>query len=193
MAACDLLLENINASCFALNKMGGVRKKIYFVPTEDIASAPIDATDGTISGITLNPGKQLYYIEGKKFRNNGTVELQVNENGPRLFLQSVNLRAFTETQKDKEAVETIMQLDAVTLFVPLNSGKVEVYGFSKNGNSQGLSVTAGGGGTGTVMGDDSSVGITFSGPEHNFPVDILIGDDLADTVAALEAMLVPAP
>jgi hypothetical protein len=189
MAACDLLLENLDASCPALNKMGGVRKKIYYVPTEDIASTTIDPVTGNITAITLKSGKQLYYIEGKKFRHNAATELAVSENGPRLINQTVNLRAFIETQKDKDAVQAVMMLDAVTVILPLNSGKVEMYGYSTNGESIGLAVTAGGGGTGTVMGDDTSIGVTFSGPEHNLPVDVQIGDDFADTIAALDALV----
>lgn len=191
MANCEIFLNNIDASCAALNKMGGVRKKLYYVPTEYIDSVTIDPTGKHITGITLKTGKTLFYIEGKKFRNNTTYELQVNENGPRLILQTVNARAFYETQADREAIENVLKLDAVTVIVPLNDGTIDMFGYSKNEESLGLSVTAGGGGSGTAMGDDTSIGITFSGPEHNLPIQVLIGTDFADTIAALDALVTP--
>lgn len=191
MANCEIFLNNIDASCNALNKMGGARKKLYYVPTEDIDSVTFDPVDKHITAITLKADKKLYYIEGKKFRNNSTYELQVNENGPRLILQTVNVRAFYETQLEREAVENVMKLDAVTVILPLNDGTVDMFGYSKDQDSIGLSVTAGGGGSGTAMGDDTSIGITFSGPEHNLPIQVLIGADFADTIAALDALVTP--
>jgi hypothetical protein len=171
MADCnsDALLANITADCDAVKRAGGVKATIYATRLGNIAGMPVDATTGNLETLTLESGAKFLKLEGRKFKNTAGTTFSKAENGPSLRTQSATFRAFVKTQAQREAVDALLDQEDLVLFVPTNGGVVKVYGYSLNGDSNGMAATEGGESDGTALADDTSFAITFTGAETNLP------------------------
>lgn len=160
---CLLNLDNIDPDCFAVRKPGGTYPFLYVVQRSNIASYTT-STDGTITGVTLKAAAPFYKFTGRKFQNSGSYPLAVSETGVSTFTHTVTERIYHSTQAERNTMSGLAAAEDLVIFLPTNAGQVEVYG-----KDLGLKATAGTGGTGTALGDDSTFLYTFTGSEANVP------------------------
>ena len=183
---------NLDPSCEALAKKGGIGKKIYIGSVADVLSYTLDATTKELKTLVMKAGTKLISATGRKYKNNTTQGNTRTENGA-LFQHNVTFAAYIDSQDEKETLELLAGADDLFTIVELNSGKLEAYGLvGKNGRmAEGLSMTSTGG-SGTAAGDASNLVLTFSGEEDKLPVFASFGADLAADIAYLEARKVAA-
>lgn len=185
MASCVDLLQGLEASCDALNKIGGVKKRAYVGQLSQLDSYSTDGS-GYIDGLTFvtaSPAYGLYKFSGKKAKNSGTYELSAGEN-VNTWNTSVILELYHNTPTDREAIEGLVNSDDLFVILETESGQLEVFGIT-----QGLNASAGSGGTGVALQDKTSTTITLSGEQMSLP-KYFLDTDLATSIAALDALVV---
>lgn len=196
MADCndDSLLANITADCDAVKRPGGVKATIYATRLASIASMVVDATTKNLMTLTLEAGAKFLKLEGRKFKNTAGTEFAKSENGPSLRTQSATFVAFVNTQIQRNAIDAMLEVEDLVIFVPTNGSKVKVYGYSLPPNdSTGLAATAATETDGTAMADATSLSITFTGAEMNLPPIYQESAGFQATIDYLEALTTPAP
>lgn len=194
MANCSFLTMNLDPSCEALKKIGGVNKRIYIGQISDIDTITFGG-DGEITAFTLLAGKFLKTFIGKKEKHQGTYELTVGET-VNLFNQAVILALYFEKDEERMAVNELVNVEDMFCFVETNSGVIEGYGLSNSSllgyDNFGLKATAGtGNGTGVLINDDTVYRVTLSGNVPNLPMLYKPASPLASAIADLDAMVMP--
>ena len=184
--ACIDLLNGINASCDALNKVGGVNKRVWIGQLSQITGYTLDG-DGYVETITMdadasNNDYTLKKFTGKKNKNSGTYELTAGEN-VNTFNTSFNLEVFHFTPDDRENLEALINADDVFVIAQTDAGQIEVFGIE-----QGLNASAGSGGTGVSLQDKTSFTLTLSGEQMNLPKLFLNGGSLATSITYLDGI-----
>lgn len=165
MAADPCLIDfsSIDPSCEAFAKPGGVYPFLYVGRKSEIASFT-RGTDGTITAVTLKTSASLRKFTSRKFQNAGSYPLKKSDTGRTTFTHTVTDRIYHSTQEDRNTLVGLALAEDLVFFVPTNAGQVEVYG-----EKLGLTATAGAGGTGTKLDDDSTYLYTFTGDEPLVP------------------------
>jgi hypothetical protein len=165
-------LVNLEASCDAVKKVGGIKSRFYIGQKPDIATCTF-GTHGEITALTLASGKFLNRFEGVQYKNTGSFETIVNETR-NLFNQTFTGILFYHTQTDLEAIEKILISDRLFVIAETESGEFKAYGIDKNpfnaadlGKNRGLNVSAGTGSDGVVLADNTGVTITLVGELYN--------------------------
>jgi hypothetical protein len=184
--ACVDLLAGIAASCDALNKVGGVNKRVWIGQLSQITGYSQDA-NGNIETITMDTDASsnpytLKKFTGKKNKNNGTYELTSGDN-VNTFNTSFNLEVFHYTQEDRENLEALINADDVFVVAQTDAGQIEVFGID-----EGLNASAGTGGTGTNLQDKTSFTLTLSGEQRKLPYLFLNGGTLATSITYLDGI-----
>lgn len=184
--ACIDLLSGINASCDALNKVGGVNKRVWIGQLSQVTSYDTDA-NGYIDTITMaddassNPYTLKKFV-GKKTKNSGTYELTAGEN-VNTFNTSFNLEVFHFTPEDRTNLEALINADDVFVIAQTDAGQIEVFGID-----EGLNASAGSGGTGVNLQDKTSFTLTLSGEQRKLPYLFLNGGTLAASITYLDGI-----
>lgn len=180
---------NLDPSCAALKKKGGISKRIYIGSVADVSAYTVDATTKELKTLVMKAGKTLLSASGKKYKNNTTHGNEQTENGP-LFPHNVVFAAYYNSQLEKETLESLAAADDLFIVVELNSGKLEVYGLvAQNGQlGEGLTMTSTGG-SGTNAEDAANLILTFAGREDKMPVFASFGATLSDDIAYMDARL----
>lgn len=189
MAECVDLLEGMISPCDGLNEVGGVTKTIYIGQLSQLGTVPYTTdADGYVDTIAFaagSPAYGLYKFSGKKAKNNGTWEITAGDN-VNTFNTSANLVLYPFTPDQVTACDNLAKADDLFVIMPSESGnKIWVYGIT-----QGLNASAGSGGTGVGLQDDTSYKITLSGEQLTSPMQFLNGGTIADSIAYLNGISV---
>lgn len=188
MAECVDLLEGLEASCNALNKVGGVKKRVWVGQLSQLDTVPyttdVDGYIDTIDFALASPAYGLHKFSGKKTKNNGTYELTAGEN-VNTFNTSAILVLYHYTPADREAIENLVGADDLFVLFETEAGQIEVFGIT-----QGLNASAGTGATGVGLQDDTAFTLTLSGEQLALPKLFLNGGTLADSITYLDGISV---
>jgi hypothetical protein len=183
MANCASDLQELDPSCFALKKKGGLKKRVW-IGGFDIITPTVDG-DGYVDTITLDatvsPANKLYEYIGKKLKHNGAIEGEVGEN-TNVLTQNLNLVLYYYSPAERESIEKLFNSEEVMVFVETEAGLIEVWGFDT-----GLMTSALTGSTGTALNDSTAITITLSGQQDNLPKVLKIGANDPDVAAQLAA------
>lgn len=197
MAACSYLTQNLDPTCDALKKIGGVNKRVWIGQLDDIDTITF-GTNGEILTFSLLAGKTLKDFIGKKEKHQGTYELTAGET-INLFNQSVILALYFESDAERKAINELVNVEDMFVFVETNSGVIETYGIANDTtplqsnlayNAFGLKATAGtGNGTGVLINDETTYRVTLSGNVPNLPMLFQPAQTLANAIANLDSLL----
>jgi hypothetical protein len=183
MAECANDLVNLDPSCNALRKKGGLKKKVWLVGY-DKATLTVDV-DGNIDTITLataSPVNVLNTYTGKKLKHNGALTGEVGENTTTIK-QDLNLVLYYYTQAERDSIDTLFQAEEVLAFVQTEAGQIECWGYET-----GLAPSALTGGSGTALNDSTAVTVALSGQQDTLPKVCSFGANLAADIAYLDAL-----
>jgi hypothetical protein len=168
MANCVQILQGIDPSCDALNKVGGINKRVWVGQlsmldnpkyTEDADGYIATIEMATISSVV----QELVTFSGKKFKNSTANEVVVGEN-VNTINQQVTLALYYTTPTEREAIEDLINADDVFVCVEGNYGRIEIYGIDL-----GLNCSAGSGGLGALLNDNTAFIVTLSDEQLTLP------------------------
>jgi hypothetical protein len=187
-SVCDDLLDGSNPSCSALNKAAGINARIWVTQQSQITGYSTNGTTNDISAIAMDivsgvTGTLKKFI-GKKFKNNASFPLTVGEN-VNTFLHTVAFAFYYSTSSELIVLQQLANADDLIAIVEGNDGKIQVYGIDL-----GLNASAGEGGTGTLLNDNTSYLITLSGEQLTTPryFNTHPGATLAQNIAYLDGI-----
>lgn len=184
MANCSNDLINLDPSCGALKKKGGVNKKVW-VAKHDVATLTTNVS-GEVDTITLavaSPANVLNTFIGKQLKHNGAVAGEVSDADIATVKQDLNLVLFAEEQTERASIDALFQSDYLLVFIETEAGKIECWGYDT-----GLKPSALAGGTGTALGDSTAFTITLTGSQDGVPKICKFGANLAADIAYLNAL-----
>lgn len=192
MATCSYLTLGLDPSCEALKKLAGVNKRVWIGQIDDIDTITF-GVDGEITAFTLLATKTLKAFIGKKEKHQGTYELTAGET-INLFNQSVVLALYFESDIERKAINELVNVEDMFVFIETNSGVIETYGIANSTtlgyDNFGLKATAGtGNGTGVLINDETTYRVTLSGNVPNLPMLYKPASPLASVIADLDALL----
>jgi hypothetical protein len=189
MANCVQILQGIDPSCDALNKVGGINKRVWVGQlsmldnpkyTEDADGYIATIEMATISSVV----QELVTFSGKKFKNSTANEVVVGEN-VNTINQQVTLALYYTTPTEREAIEDLINADDVFVCVEGNYGRIEIYGIDL-----GLNCSAGSGGLGALLNDNTAFIVTLSDEQLTLPKQFRSATNatLADDIAYLDGI-----
>lgn len=192
MANCASELQELDPSCAALKKKGGLKKRVWIGAFDNVQTILNDST-GYIDNVSVtgtSPHDRLFKYIGKKLKHNGAFEGQIGEN-TNVINQNLNLVLYAYTPDERAAIEKLFNSEEVVAFVETEAGQIEMWGYET-----GLTASALTGGSGTALNDSTAITITLSGQQDSLPKVVIIDDssasttDLDSTITALEALTV---
>jgi hypothetical protein len=182
MASCIEILQGIDPSCEALNKVGGINRRVWVGQLSYLSAYTVDV-DGYIDSIALSVvasiPQTLKKFIGKKFKHTATFEGEVGEN-TNVINQSLALSLYYSTPAERQAIEQLFNADDVFIFVEGNYGGIEVYGIDLGLNGSALT-----GGLQTLLNDNTATIVTLSGQQLTLPKQFKTGT-LAQDIAYLD-------
>ena len=186
MNDCVSVLRTIGRSCNALNAIAGADKRVWITQLSQIESYTRDS-DGYLNSLVMaTDGSaqpyELITVTGKKNKNSGANELQVNDNN-KLFNQTAIVYCYPDTPTKRAALEALCQSDEIVVFIETEKGQIEVFGMDR-----GLEASAMTGGTGTATTDDTGFSVTFTGAQTRTSDFFLVGGTLATSIAYLDGI-----
>lgn len=189
--ACSKVNANLDVTCAALKRAGGINQRFWIANLEDIASYTVDATSKAITAITMAGVTVIYSYTGKKDKHSGSIELQTGE-AVNSFKQMLNVVLYTSTSAEDVKIETLCNSDDLVVICEENDGQFTVWGLDVNaGNTSypvgGLAVESATKGTGTTVNERAPWNITMSGNFRNCE-RIFVSTDYAGSIAALVAL-----
>jgi len=165
MATCNDLISGIDPACDALNKVGGVNKRVWIGLKANI-SYTIDS-NGYVSAVTMgNVGSisaKLYKFIGKRDKNSFAFPMTAGDN-INTFNHTAVMQLYYSTPSELETLNQLANADDMVVFMEGNDEKIYVLGLGK-----GLNATAGEGGSGTLLNDSTAYTMTLSGEETSTP------------------------
>lgn len=186
--ACSDLIYSHNPNCAALNKAGGVNARIWLTQKSQLSSYGQDTGTNDVNSLSMatvsgSVSKLKKYI-GKKFKNNTSFPLAVGEN-VNTFNHTVAFAFYYSTSNELVTLQELANADDVIAIVEGNDGKIMIYGIEL-----GLNASAGEGGSGTLLNDNTSFLITLSGEQTSTPryFNTATGASLATNIAYLDAI-----
>jgi hypothetical protein len=188
MAGCIELTEGLNPSCDALNKVGGVNKRVWIAQESQIAGYTTDNTTKNIATVTMKqiPGTspaeyyKLHQFVSKRDKHDFGVELVAGEN-VNVFNQQAILSLYAFTQKEQEAIEKLANADDLVVFYETNAGQIKVSGIDIGLNATAMTMREG-----ILLNDPTVAQLTLEGEEKKLP-QVMFVTSLADTIAYLDA------
>lgn len=162
---CNDLISGINPACDALNKVGGVNKRVWIglkgniTYTKDSNGYVNTVSMGTVGSL---PSK-LYTFIGKRDKNSFAFPLTAGEN-INTFNHQAMMALYYSTPSELETLNQLANADDVVVFMEGNDSKIYVLGLDK-----GLNATAGEGGSGILLNDSTAYMITLSGEQTTAP------------------------
>lgn len=191
MATCTTTLTaGLDPSCEALDKIGGVNKRIYFGNLSELTFTTDVA--GYIDSVTLtaSPAAYLYKYIGKTKKHMVGNDLQVGANA-NTWKQAVTAKLYYYFPAERAAIEALCNADDLVAFVELESGLFEVFGYGK-----GIRAESAKDSSGALINDDTSMTIVISGEETALPKVLMLGAALpgealylTQNIAALDALV----
>ena len=162
---CNDLISGINPACDALNKVGGVNKRVWIGLKGNITyTKDSNGYVNTVSMATVGslPSK-LYTFTGKRDKNSFAFPLTAGEN-INTFNHQAMMALYYSNPSELESLNQLANADDVVVFMEGNDEKIYVLGLEK-----GLNATAGEGGSGILLNDSTAYMITLSGEQTSAP------------------------
>ena len=187
MANCNDLLAGLNPGCEALNKVGGVNKRVWIglkaniTKTEDTAGYINSISMGLVGSIA----SKLYKFIGKRDKNSAIWPISAGEN-VNTFNHTAIMDLFYSNPTELLAIQNLANADDCVVFMQTNDDKIIVLGVQN-----GLNGSAGEGGTGVVLNDSTAYKLTLSGEQTIMPQYFSINGStatLAQNIAYLDAL-----
>ena len=181
---CNDLLAGINPGCDAVNKVGGLNKRVWIGKKDNITYSTDNAgyvnsvTMATVSSLT----SKLYKFIGKRDKNNASWPMTPGEN-INTFNHTVVLALFYSNPTELLALESLCNSDDLVVFIQGNDDRIVALGLEN-----GLNASAGEGGTGTLLNDSTAYNVTLTGESRYMPKYFSINGTTA-TIAANIAYL----
>lgn len=190
MATCTTkITAGLDASCEALDKIGGVNKTIYFGNLDEITFTTNVAGYIDSISLTASPAASLYKFVGKTKKHDSKNDLQVGAN-TNTWKQAVIAKLYYYFPSERAAIDALVKADDLVAFIQTESGLFEVYGWTK-----GVRAEAATGANGILIQDDTSMTVTISGEEPELPKVLQLGaaipneaDYLTQNIDALDAL-----
>lgn len=185
---CGDLINGVNPNCEALNKAGGINQRVWLTQKSQITGYSQDAVTKDIKAFAMDTASAiantLKKFIGKKFKNNTAFPLVVGEN-VNTWNHTLAFAYYYSTSIELETLEQLGNADDVIAIVEGNDGKLMVYGVEF-----GLNASAGEGGSGTLLNDNTSFLITLSGEQTETPryFNVSTGATLAQNIAYLDGI-----
>lgn len=186
--ACNDLLAGATASCSALNKAGGINQRVWLTQLSQITGYSESSTTKDITAIAMKTTSLAPYtlkrFVGKKFKNSTSFPMTVGEN-LNTFNHTLSFAYYYSTSIELQTLQQLANADDVVAVVEGNDGKVMVYGIEL-----GLNASAGEGGSGLLLNDNTSYLITLSGEQTSTPryFNVSNGATLAQNIAYLDGI-----
>ena len=184
MSACVEIIQGIDPNCAALNKQGGINKRVWIGQLSQLTGYTLDV-NGYVNTITLglvsSIQQTLKKFIGKKFKHAATFEGEIGEN-VNTVNQSVALALYYSTPAERQAIESLYNADDVFIAVEGNYGGIEIYGIELGLNASALT-----GGLQTLLNDNTATILTLSGAQLGLPKQFKTGT-LAQDIAYLDAI-----
>lgn len=162
---CNDLISGIDPTCDALNKVGGVNKRVWLGLKSNI-SYTIDS-NGYVSAITMatvgSISAKLWKFSGKRDKNSFSFPLTAGEN-INTFNHTAVLQLYYSTPSELEALNQAANADDVVCFMQGNDDQIYILGLGK-----GLNASAGEGGSGVLLNDSTAYTLTLSGEQTEPP------------------------
>lgn len=179
MSSCSDLTVSLNPNCDALTKSGGLDKRVWIGLLKDIDSITFTADVNQVTALTFEATKGFVTAIGKRYKNNSAMALEVGEN-KNVRNQSINLVLYYNTPAELGAIETLLDVEGICVFVETNNGEIEAWGVNKGDNYDnfGLKASALEGGSGTALLDPNQFILTLSGAHEN--LQMYFNDTAAD-------------
>lgn len=187
MATCNDLIAGLNPGCEALNKVGGVNKRVWVGLKANITTTTDNA--GYVNSVSMatvgSLPSYLYKFIGKRDKNSATWALTAGEN-VNTFNHTAIMELFYSTPTELLSIQKLCNADDLVVFMQMNDGKIIVLGLEI-----GLNASAAEGGTGTVLNDSTAYKVTLSGEQTIMPQYFSINGTvatLAQNIAYLDAL-----
>ena len=162
---CNDLISGIDPACDALNKVGGVNKRVWIGLKGNISyTTDSNGYVNTISMATSGslPTK-LYTFTGKRDKNSFSFPLTAGDN-INTFNHTAMMMLYYSTPAELESLNQLANADDLVVFMEGNDGKIYILGLEK-----GLNASAGEGGSGTLLNDSTAYSLTLSGEQTKTP------------------------
>lgn len=185
---CNDLLRGVDPACAALNKAAGVNQRVWLTQRSQITGYSQDGVTKDISAISMDTvsgvAATLKKFIGKKFKNNTAFPLVAGEN-VNTFNHTLAFMFFYSTSLELETLEQLANADDVIAFVQGNDDKIMVLGIAL-----GLNASAGEGGSGTLLNDNTGYLITLTGEQLTTPryFNVSTGASLAQNITYLDGI-----
>jgi hypothetical protein len=184
MANCLELLQDLNPSCEALNKVGGTNKRVWACQKDEIRSLSYDS-EGYLTGFSMKEvgggvfNRLVQYV-GKRDKHDfgvtGVVGDTVN-----LYNQSGTLMLYAFSPEENKAIEKLYNADDVVLFIETNAGQIKAYGIDLGLNGTDLEMREG-----ILLNDPTSCSVTLAGDQRDLPKVLKVGAGLVDVISYLD-------
>jgi general stress protein 26 len=149
---CNDLISGINPACDALNKVGGVNKRVWIGLKGNITYTT--DSNGYINTVSMATSgslpTKLYTFTGKRDKNSFAFPLTAGEN-INTFNHTAMMALYYSTPSELESLNQLANADDMVVFMEGNDEKIYVLGIEK-----GLNATAGEGGSGILLNDSTA-------------------------------------
>jgi hypothetical protein len=189
---CNKLTSNVRSDKCPTS--AGIKGRAWVFQREQFTGAFTKAPNGAISGFTLVAGEKGIKATGREKKGSGSAEGGRDENGNTAINQSVVLQYKYRTQAQLEALMALISADGPVVFLETNSGQIRL--FFKEFGAETSAITDN---TGTLLGDDAALQITYAGAEPTlapfFEAPVGTGGltPLAASIAYLDALVLADP
>jgi hypothetical protein len=189
MPLCDELEAGLDPSCLALNKVGGIKPRVWAAQLKNIAGYTVNSTTKAIETVTMKqiPGTSpaefypLLQFTGKKDKHLFGVTGVPGEN-VNTFNHSAALGLFAYSQLESDAVEALFNADDVVVFAQTNADQIKAYGIELGLNGTGFEAPEG-----AILNDVTMITVTLEGEQIKGARVFQNGTNLADSITYLDA------
>lgn len=164
MAYCNQTLNGITLDCS--HSLGGI-KTAYIANYGDVESVIVDDASGTISGLTMASGATFQPYQFRKQTGSMTSTLTVDETAGVNYVSTELSLVFTKMETAKRIELSALSIGQLAVIVEDSNGT-----FWYLGKDDYVSVSAGGGQTGTAKGDGNNYTLTLRDESDTYPYEI---------------------
>lgn len=161
--SCPITLAGILSDC---NGQGGV-KKIFIIDSNKVESVTVDSATEIITNMTITAGSEFVEYSVRKQVANITSTLTVNDVAGSVFCETVLTASFPKMNASKRLELKALSLGTLVVLVEDNNGV-----FWLMGHKHPVTMTTGGGATGTNFGDANQFTITLSSISDTLPYEV---------------------
>ena len=171
--ACTQTLSGLVRDC-APSK-GGVRA-VYLANKDDVSAVTL--TTSKITAITMNSTAKFKKYAFAPQTASMTSDYQVNDDNGTKFVQTQLAMIFNRMQTAARLEVVALAQAEVVAIVQDNNGAYWFLGYD-----EGMTLSAGGGATGTARADRNGYNVTLNDNSNELPFEVLVGDGGVDLSA----------